>query len=79
MEEFESYNEWESQNLEPVHQNNIELAQNKNNEIVSTISETATVNKIQLQEELYNNEEKEELNIDTQKTIQRHVKKNSGK
>ena len=51
------------------------LDQSKNNGIVSTISENTTVNKIQLQEELYNNEEKEELNIDMQKTIQRHVKK----
>ena len=42
---------------------------------MSTISETATVNKIQLQEEFYNNEEKEDLNRDTQKTIQRHLKK----
>ena len=43
--------------------------------MVSTISETATVNKIQLQEKLYNNEEKEEKKIDTQKTIQRQMKK----
>ena len=44
--------------------------------MISTISETATVNKIELQEELYNNEEKEEKKIDTQKTIQRQMKKN---
>ena len=37
--------------------------------MISTISETATVNKIELQEELYNNEEKEKKKIDTQKTI----------
>ena len=43
--------------------------------MISTISETATVNKIELQEELYNNEEKEEKKIDTQKTIQRQMKK----
>ena len=43
--------------------------------MVSTISETATVNNIELQEEFYNNEEKEEKNIDTQKTIQRQMKK----
>ena len=43
--------------------------------MISTISETATVNKIELQEELYNNEEKEEKKIDIQKTIQRQMKK----
>ena len=43
--------------------------------MVSTISETATVNNIELQEEFYNNEEKEEKKIDTQKTIQRQMKK----
>ena len=75
LEEFGSYNEWESQELEPSHKKNFEISQNENNDIVSTISETATVNKIQLQEEIYNNEEKEEKNIDTQKTIQRQMKK----
>ena len=43
--------------------------------MVSTILETATVNNIELQEEFYNNEEKEEKKIDTQKTIQRQMKK----
>ena len=41
------------------------IAQSKNNEIMSTMSDTATVNKLQLQSELYENNEKEELNKDT--------------
>ena len=48
-----------------------EISQKENNDMVSTISETATVNNIELQEEFYNNEEKEEKKIDTQKIIQR--------
>ena len=76
MEEFGSYDEWESQQLETSHKKKFDIAQKENNDMISTISETATVNKIELQEELYNNEEKEEKKIDTQKTIQRQMKKN---
>ena len=75
MEEFGSYDEWESQQLETSHKKKFEISEKENNDMISTISETATVNKIELQEELYNNEEKEEKKIDTQKTIQRQMKK----
>ena len=75
LEEFGSYDEWESQQLETSHKKNFEISEKENNDMISTISETATVNKIELQEELYNNEEKEEKKIDTQKTIQRQMKK----
>ena len=42
--------------------------------MISTISETATVNKIELQEELYNDEEKEEKKINTQKNTKTNEK-----
>ena len=53
MEEFESYDEWELQQLKITsYQNDIEIEQKENNDMVSRILETATLNKIQLQEEL---------------------------
>ena len=58
MEEFGSYDEWELQQLETSHKKKFEISEKENNDMISTISDTATVNKIELQEELYNNEEK---------------------
>ena len=51
------------------------IAEGEVNEDISVITESATVNLLNVQAEIYDSGEKEELKVDTLKTIQTYLKK----
>ena len=51
------------------------IAEGEVNEDISVITESATVNLLSVQAEIYDSDEKEELKVDTLKTIQTYLKK----
>ena len=51
------------------------IAKGGNNDDISVITESATVNMLNLQADLFESDEKEELKMDTLKTIQTYMKK----
>lgn len=52
------------------------IAGGENNDDISVITESATVNLLTLQADYYESHEKEDLKMDTLKTIQTYLKKN---
>ena len=67
-----SFDDWKKQhgNIETIVQNGI-----NENDDVSVITESVTINQLGQQADLYESEEQEELNLDTLRTMKRYLKK----
>lgn len=79
MEDIEKFEEWESnfseENYSFTTPGGTLINGGGNHDDISVITESATVNLINMQAEYYSNEEKEPLKMDTLKTIQTYLKK----
>ena len=79
MEDIEKFEDWEStlsdnDSFVTPHGRTL-INGGGNHDDISVITESATVNLINLQAEYYNSDEKETLKMDTLKTIQTYLKK----